>query len=99
MDAAKGAGGCERPDRWSDLADRSGPRAGAYRGRPLLQRRDPDRPGDRQRGLPDGPLHEVIIVDDGSTDALRAAIAAYGTRVRAHHGPNRGAQMARNVGL
>jgi len=43
--------------------------------------------------------HEVIVVDDGSTDGTRAALAAYETRIRYVHQANQGAAAARNRGL
>ena len=41
---------------------------------------------------------EIIVVDDGSTDASRDIIASYGNQVRADYGPNRGAAGARERG-
>lgn len=43
--------------------------------------------------------HEVIIVDDGSTDDTRARVARYGDRVRYIFQENRGLSAARNAGL
>jgi glycosyltransferase involved in cell wall biosynthesis len=42
---------------------------------------------------------QVIVVDDGSTDDTRAAVARYGSRVIYLHQPNQGAAVARNRGL
>jgi glycosyltransferase involved in cell wall biosynthesis len=41
---------------------------------------------------------EVIVVDDGSTDDTRAALAAFGGRIRCLHQPARGVSAARNHG-
>jgi hypothetical protein len=46
----------------------------------------------------DYPDHEVILVDDGSTDDTRT-IAARFPRVRTIHQPNQGLSVARNVGF
>ena len=46
----------------------------------------------------DYPDYEVILVDDGSTDATRE-IAARFPAVRTIHQPNQGLSVARNVGL
>jgi GT2 family glycosyltransferase len=43
------------------------------------------------------PNYEVIVVDDGSTDATPAIAKEYGVRLIS--GPNRGLSHARNVGL
>lgn len=42
---------------------------------------------------------EVIVVDDGSTDATPNAVGAYGPRVRYHRQANAGVAAARNLGL
>lgn len=42
---------------------------------------------------------EVIVVDDGSTDATGAVLASYGPRIRAITKHNRGASASRNTGL
>jgi GT2 family glycosyltransferase len=46
----------------------------------------------------DYPDYEVIVVDDGSTDATPAILARF-PAVRAVRQPNRGLSVARNVGL
>jgi glycosyltransferase involved in cell wall biosynthesis len=45
------------------------------------------------------PQHEIIVVDDGSTDDTRAALARYGDRVRYLYQANQGLSAARNTGI
>ncbi len=45
------------------------------------------------------PPLEVIVVDDGSTDECRAAVAEFGARVRYVYQENQGLAGARNTGL
>ena len=42
---------------------------------------------------------EVIVIDDGSTEDIRAVVAGFGPFVKAIYQPNRGVSNARNVGL
>ncbi|HJZ55192.1 MAG TPA: glycosyltransferase family A protein [Gemmataceae bacterium] len=45
------------------------------------------------------PPHEVIVIDDGSTDDTPAVAARFGERIVYHHQPNRGVSAARNGGI
>lgn len=44
------------------------------------------------------PPLEVVVADDGSTDALDQALAPFGDRVKTVHLPHRGVAAARNAG-
>lgn len=43
--------------------------------------------------------HEIILVDDGSTDDTKGRLARYGSRIRYIYQENRGPSSARNAGL
>lgn len=45
------------------------------------------------------PDQEVIVVDDGSTDATLATLASYGSRIRVLEQKNSGPAVARNLGI
>lgn len=47
----------------------------------------------------DGIECEIIVVDDGSTDATPVALAKYGDKIRAIRTENRGVSAARNRGI
>jgi glycosyltransferase involved in cell wall biosynthesis len=48
----------------------------------------------------DHPVHEILVVDDGSSDDLIAALKPFGERVRVvRHPTNQGAAAARNAGF
>ncbi len=47
----------------------------------------------------DAPDHEVLVVDDGSTDGTLDTLATYGTRIRVLEQKNSGPAVARNLGI
>ena len=50
-------------------------------------------------GASGGAAVDLIIVDNGSTDATRTRLERYGTRIRVLDEPRRGASAARNTGI
>jgi len=44
------------------------------------------------------PPHEIIVIDDGSSDDTPAVCAGFADRIRYHRVPNGGQQRARNLG-
>jgi glycosyltransferase involved in cell wall biosynthesis len=47
----------------------------------------------------DSPDHEILVVDDGSTDGTLATLASYGSRIRVLEQKNSGPAVARNLGI
>lgn len=45
------------------------------------------------------PLHEIIVIDDGSTDSSPEILRSYGDRLRVIRQRNQGVALARNAGL
>ena len=45
------------------------------------------------------PVHEIIVVDDGSTDGTPAVLKAFGSRILMRRTDNQGVSRARNLGM
>ena len=45
------------------------------------------------------PCHEIIVVDDGSTDSTAKVLLEFGNTIRVIHQENRGLAAARNLGI
>ena len=45
------------------------------------------------------PVREIIVVDDGSTDATKNLLSNYGAKIQALYESGKGASAARNLGM
>ena len=66
---------------------------------PAVRRGAVHPPGDRQRPRSDSASAEVIVADDGSTDATAALVTSLGSEVHLLHSAHGGAGAARNRGI